>query len=301
MLPGEESERLQAHVAAWKAELKPQGAIEEYMCERIANTSWEIERIDRYITAKLNERVRYAQLDLDQAEAEEVEDLTRGLFWDPRGPIALYPHLRGPRIKSRISQPASVDDPLDPASIVRRLEGLYAGCRWLIDRWTDLRRLLEDDLKWQAPDRLKAIRMLGRQPMDLLADERVMMIYLCCDAMEPEAPTSLDDMIAEADAAEMKRIKERLKDRGGDWKKPASPEAGKAVLLGLIDQVMTALTVKLGAHRERREFEAAARRDLLAFDDSPEVESARRHRLAKERLLHTTIATYRKVRKLSQA
>ena len=52
------------------------------------------------------------------------------------------------------------------------------GCAWLLDRWGELRDVLEAGQKWQAPDRFKAIRLLGRQPLDMDEDARVMAIYL---------------------------------------------------------------------------------------------------------------------------
>ena len=74
--------------------------------------------------------------------------------------------------------------------MVNRLEGTALGCAWLLDRWDDLRELLEDGLKWQAPDRFKAIRLLGKQPLEAMDDERVMMIYLACGAMDPEGKST---------------------------------------------------------------------------------------------------------------
>jgi hypothetical protein len=296
VLPGESQEQLQEFIQRFKADLHPQCDTEEYFAQRAAIAAWELDRADRVIAARLNERVRYGLLDLEEAEADEVEDNARRLFWDPRGPIALYPHWRSFRV-TRISSPDSVDDPLNPARLVNRLEHLAAGCQWLIDRWTDLRNLLEDGLKWQAPDRLKAIRMLGRQPMDLLADERVLMIYLACDAMDPDGPTSLDDMRVETNDLEQARIKERVQGRGADRKKPADPEAGKAVLLALIERAASRLEVKLSAHRERKEFEKAMQRDLLAFDESAEGELIRRYQLGKDRQVHRAINALIKVRR----
>jgi hypothetical protein len=276
VLPGEEPDQLQQRVSVFKADFQPQNETEDYLVELAAIASWELQRCQRVIAAKLNERVRYRLLELGEAEADEVEDHARRLFWDPGGPIALYPHSRSLRL-TRISSPDSVEDPLNPARIVNRLEHLAGGFRWLLDRWIDLRNLLEDGLKWQAPDRLKAIRLLGRQPMDLLADERVLMIYLACDAMDPTGPTSLDDMRTETNDLELARIKERVQGRGGDWKKPASPGAGKAALLALIDRATSRLECKLSAHRERQEFEKAMQMDLLAFDDSADGELIRRY------------------------
>ncbi len=171
------------------------------------------------------------------------------------------------------------------------------GCQWLLDRWTDLRQILERKLKWQGPDRLRAIRLLGRQPMDLLTDERVLMIYLACDAMDPTAPTSLDDMMTETDDEDLERIKEGVRGRGADQMKPANPEAGRAALLALIAHVASRLEVKLSVHRERREFEKAMQMDLLAFDDSKEGELMRRYQLAKDREVHRAINALFKVRK----
>jgi hypothetical protein len=297
VLEGEDPEQLQQRISAFKADLKPQSETEDYLVELAAIASWELQRCHRVIAAKLNERVRYSLLDREEAEADEVEDNARRLFWDPRGPIALYPHWRGLRVTPRISAPDSVDDPLSPARLVNRLEHLAAGCRWLLDRWTDLRNLLEAGLKWQAPDRLKAIRMLGRQPMDLLADERVLMIYLACDAMDPTGPTSLDDMRTETNDLELERIKERVKGRGADWKKPADAEAGKAALLALIDRAVSRLEVKLSVHRERQAFEKAMQMDLLAFDDSADGELLRRYQLAKDREFHRALNALFKLRK----
>ncbi len=296
VLPGEPAEQLQIRIDAWKIDLGPRTPLEHYLVERTAVCSWQLDRADRALTSRLNERVNFGLFDLAEAETEEVEDLARQLFWDPRGPIALYPHFRGFRYKPRVSGDDSLDDPIQPGRIVNRLASLAAGCRWLLDRWAALRRLLEDNLLWQAPDRLRAIRLLGRQPMDALADERVLMIYLACDAMEPTAPTSLDDLLTETTDDELKLFKERVKGRGADRKKPASPEAGKAALIELIEQAVAPLAAKMAAHRAHQEFLESAPSDFFAFDDSPEGELIRRYRLAKGREFNRLLATYYKVR-----
>ncbi len=297
VLPTEDREGFKARAEAWSDELKPGSELELYIVERVVVASWQLDRCDRAIAAKLGELSRFGLFDLEEAETEEVEDLARQLFFDPRGPIALYPHFRGFRHKPRISGGDELNDPIQPARIVNRLASLYAGCQWLLDRWTDLRLLLEGDLKWQAPDRLKAIRLLGRQPMDALADDRVLMIYLACDAMEPTAPTSLDDLLTETTDDELKLFKDRVKGRGADRKKPASPEAGKAALLELIEQAVAPLAAKLTAHRAHQEFLKSAQSDLFAYDDSPAGELMRRYRLAKGREFNRLLSIYFKVRR----
>src|SRR5262249_19244582 len=92
VLPGEDPERLEARAAARKEELKPQGELQDYLVERAVHQSWQLDRIDRAIAAKLKLNASFGDLDRDQAETDEALDLGRQLFCDPRGPIALYPH-----------------------------------------------------------------------------------------------------------------------------------------------------------------------------------------------------------------
>src|SRR5262249_59746349 len=89
-------------------------------------------------------------------EAEDVAAWGRRLLWDPAGPLALYPHVGASDDPLRISWSGELDDPLEPAGIVRQLEASSAGCRWLIERWAELRALLESGRYWQAPAPLPA-------------------------------------------------------------------------------------------------------------------------------------------------
>ncbi len=301
VLPGEDPELLKSRTAAWTIELQPRNELEIYIVNRLVIASCQLDRCDRALSAKLTELIKFGPFDRDEAEADAVADLTRLLFWDPRGPYNLYPHFRGFRHKPRVSGSEDLADPVMPEKIVNRLASTYTGCRWLLNVWSDLRHLLEQDLNWQAPDRFRAIRLLGRQPMDLVCDERVLMIYLACDAMEPQAPTSIDDMLTEATDDEIKRIKERVRARGGDRKKPGSREAAKAVLLALIEQAVAPLAERMAVHQAHRDVLTAMQQDLLLFDDSPVGELMRRYRLAAGREFNRLLATYYKVRREADA
>src|SRR5947209_1470448 len=297
VLPGENAEALQERVEAWKDDLRPRGAVEDYLVERAAVVSWQVDRADRIIAARLTELMRYGPADRAVEDADEVADLARRLYWNPRGPLAVYPHSQGFRPTPRISWPDSVEDPLNPERIVNRLEATAGGCRWLLDRWGDLRKLLEDGLKWQAPDRLKAIRMLGRQPMDAPDDERVLSIYLACDAMDPGAPTSFKDLATELATDEAEAFGERVQGRDARGRKPADAAAGKAVLLAIAARATERLEALLCARRERQAAGLPGRLDGLAFDDSDDGERLRRYQLAHARSLISTINAIFKVRK----
>src|SRR5579885_254699 len=277
LLPGEDPEALRQRLDGFKETLRPRNPVEDALVERFAHATWRAQRADRAIAARLTHRMLHADAAELAAEVAEVEDLTRRLYWDPRGPLALYPHQRGFRPTPRISASETLDDPLDPARIVHRLEMTVTGCRWLLDRWGELRRRLEAGLKWQGPDRFKAIRMLGRQPMDAADDERVLLIYLACDAMSPGEATSLADLRCETTESEEERLGARIQGRAAAGRRPASPEAGRAALLGLVGAAVRRLEILLEGHLERRERLAAVRLARHSYDETKEGELARRY------------------------
>ena len=101
-----------------------------------------------------------------------------------------------PRLPTRpaTTRGPSLSWPLDPiysgypSHRVAALEATAVGRSWLRDRWLDLARILEQGRTWQPMDRVRAIRLLGKQPLDFVADEQVLSIYLACHAMDPDGP-----------------------------------------------------------------------------------------------------------------
>ena len=191
-------------------------------------------------------------------QAEEVVALGRRLYWDRVGPLCLYPHTAPATGEpQRVSDSGDPNDPDDPGRIVVRLEAMTLGCAWLLDRWGELRDILEDGLLWQPSDRLKAIRMLGRQPLEAVDDRRVMAIYLCCWTMDPEEQHEFTDLMSELAPQERTVYLDRLNARESMAAMPASPEAARAELLALIAAEEERLEAALAGHLEREEAEAA--------------------------------------------
>ena len=297
VLPGEDAAKLDARVAAWKQDVQPQTTMEDYLVERAAHVSWQLDRADRTIAARLTGLIADAPLNQAVEEADQVADLAFRLFWHPRGPIALYPQFPQLPVTPQTSRPETVENALNPARIVNRLEALPTGCQWLLDRWAELRKLLDDGLKWQPPDRLRTIRLLGRQPTDALDDERVLSIYLACNAMDPGGPPSFGDVVHEMDDAELKAFAERIAGRRARERQPAGPAAGQAALRAIIEQAVTRLQALVAGHRERQALSLPAGLDGQAFDDSVEGERMRRYQQTHSRALNSTIQTLFKVRK----
>ncbi len=217
-------------------------------------------------------------------QSDEILALGRRLFWDPLGPLPLYPHLGNSigRLFTRFSWSNEIDDPNEPARVVNRLESTAIGCAWLLDRWGELRVRLEDGWTLQPPERFKAIRLLGRQPMDAPQDDRVMMIYLACWAMDLDGPHGFQDLVNELHPAELKLWIARLDDREAMDRRPADRPSGKAELLKIVAEEEERLEEVLELHLERDE---AVGLEPLLFDDSDSGERLRRYQLACNRTL----------------
>ena len=167
------------------------------------------------------------------------------------------------------------------------------GCAWLLDRWGELQDVLDGGLKWQAPDRFKAIRLLGKQPTDPVLDPQVRRLYMAGWAMEPEAKHPFDDVSNEFHHGERVMFVERLDGRKARDEALESPEAGRTALVALVAEQVNHLEDLLARHLDR---DAAASVDRLEFDDSHAGELVRRYQMACNRTLVRVLQTYFKLR-----
>src|SRR5262249_33272496 len=93
VLPGEDPEAFQERVDPWKDVLGPRTAVEDFLAGQAAQLTWQLERANRAETARLAAHIHNAPHEELTRQTDEVLALGRRLFWDPRGPIALYPHF----------------------------------------------------------------------------------------------------------------------------------------------------------------------------------------------------------------
>ena len=232
ILPGEDTDAFQVRMDAWTNDLKPADDVERFLVRRAVQLSWQLERADRALAAR-DADARSAGAGRADELADEVAALGRRLFWDPRGPAFFYPQFEITLGAPRASPGrACIDDPDDPVRLLNRLESTAMGCAWLLDRWGELRDVLEAGQKWRAPDRFKAIRLLGRQPLDMEEDARVMAIYLNCSAMEPPEGLAFKDLGNELHWNEQKRFNEWAGQRGVLGRIPAERRDGEGGVAG---------------------------------------------------------------------
>jgi hypothetical protein len=304
VLPGEDPEVFQERIEAWTADLQPENDVEQYLVDRAAAVSWQLDRVDRADTARLAGIIRAAPAAEAHRQEEEAVVLGRRLFWDRRGPMALYPHydLRDELLAQRnprTSFSGLADDPDDPDRLVHRLESTAAGCQWMLNRWTELRDLLDQGYLWQSPDKLKAIRLLGHQPIDAADDTDVADIFLACWVLDPQNRTvdPFAELWKELLPGEENLYKPRLKGRESEDWLPEGEDAARGRLRKIVDRATTRLEALALAHRERAEADAADQAARLSFDASVEGERLRRYQMSCNRALFRTLDTLLKLRR----
>lgn len=319
--PMESDAEFDRRLDIWMVDLDARDDVERVMVRRAVAISFELDRLTRAAQAR-RAALGHTAAALRAARAEEVVVLGHRLFFDPVGPLGLYPHsaplpaasepkTTGDRIaqlEGRASRPAAAaeprrvshsgraDDPDDPAPIVIRLEATALGCAWLLDRWGELKDILQAGLVWQPHDRFKAVRLLGRQPLEAVDDPRVMSIYTYCWPMDPSEGHAFTDLTSELRVEEKAQFIFRLNAR--EPKVPEHPEAGRAALLALIAGEEERLEAVLSGHLERQDAELTA---LLAFDATPDGERLRKYEEKLDRALQRMIEGLRKRHKEADA
>jgi hypothetical protein len=297
VLPDEDGAAYRERLDAWTADLQPRNHIELSLVGQAVQATWQIERAERAEVARLAHNMRHAADEEEQQQEAEVNALGIRLFHDRwPGGIAAYPH------PSRdLARPVSLIDPNDetggPAGIVLRLESTAAGCRWLYDRFAELRAVLEKGQSWGSPDKLKAVRLLGRQPLEAAPDPEVAAIFLACHVIEPIFEDPFQELMYELDDTQKKSYRRWLNSRQAAALRPADKATAREVLLATVRRATSRLDGLFVMHQRRAEADRAEQADRLSFDTSPEGERLRRHVLSTGRALYRALDTFLKIRK----
>src|SRR5262249_1209800 len=135
----------------------------------------------------VNQHIRDSARAEHMGEQHDVLALGDRLFHDSQELWPLYPDpatKHWPRFR-RKEAPGSPDH---PARLVKALESAVTGCRWLLARWNELREKNLPGKSWTAYDKLKAIRLMGKQPLDVLSDPPgdMLMVFLACHEIDPK-------------------------------------------------------------------------------------------------------------------
>ena len=303
VLPTEDFGQYEQEANAWKLSWQPRNPVEEFLVDRIVNLSWQAKRIDRAQTARLATRVHRREVDAADRQQETVIDLGQRLFQDSCGPQAL---LLGRTMAESIPDgdtPSNSNDSVDedhPALLINQLQGTGAGCQWLLDQWAVLRALLERGVPWLAPDKLKAVRLLGQRPIDAFDSVEVARLYLASHVLLNRDGDPFQEIMNGLDPEESLVFASYMQHRRYDALVPKDAAAARQWLLELADRITEQLRVKAEAHRALAELDAAYAADRLSWDDTDEGERLRRYELTCNRTLLRMFELLLKVRRTGE-
>ena len=262
ILPGEDAGAFQTRLDGWTRELNPRDEVERFLVGHAVRMSWQLDRAQRAIDAAMAD----AQIAASDRVTKQADDV-----------LALGLRL----LHSCLSISPYPGDTEDPMRLVNRLESCVIGCAWLLDRWDDLRRTLEDGGTWQRDDRIRAIRLLGHRPINLVDDDRVLLVYVYCIAMDPVQPSELTAIAESMDASSKAQFLMRVKERKLLIPYPEDATAARASLLELIAEEERRLEELMNTHRALEEAAMAG----SVIDASLEGERVRRYQIACDRAL----------------
>ena len=281
VLPTEDFGEYESKCQAWKLSLQPRNPAEEFLVNRLVKLAWQSDRIDRAHTARLNRRICFTMIEEADQEQEQVIELGQKLFQDACGPVALHLQHKTSELcpdgetSFRISDYADNED--QPVRLVHRLQTTITGCDWLLKQWTGLRNLLEQGISWLAPDKLKAVRLLGRHPIDAFDSTDVARVYLASHLLRNQEGDPFQDILDNLAPDEVPVYEEFLKLRNYSALAPHDSSAARQMLLDIIDRASAAVQDKAGLLREVAEIDARSAAHRLSWDDTPEGERLRRY------------------------
>ena len=301
VLPDEDPQILEDRRAAWRACLLPGDDVEERLVDDAVVYTWQQDRARRGQASRISANVTNYGVDQGQTNAKEVEDLGRRLFKDRQGPLVFYPDVDDRfdcnRDPSTSFAGKGRDDPDRPGDLVLSLQSTLMGCEWMLDEWGKLKAILDKGQPWVSSDKLKAVRLLGKQPFDAIDDRDVAMVFLASFVLKPDKSSWYWEIATELAGRDIKRFRNSAAARELDSLKPEDAAKAREALVGIIERATERLTKTAEAHRERARVMAALAPDILAFDDTPDGERLRRFDLASGRGLARSLGELRRHRR----
>ena len=268
LLPGDDPEEYQARIDDLKQDLGTRNRYEEQQVERAVQAAWMADRAIRSETAWLTERMltepaaQVLKLTLD------ADSLFQRLMFDRRGPTEMYASRDYEHKQPRTSASGEPVDEDRPFRVVAQLEATVPGCQVLLKTWGQLGGVLRRGRGWQSPDKLKAIRLLGFQPMDALSSDEVAVIFLAAHVIEPQSRYAFQELRCEIPEDQFKQFKARVERREFEEITPPDATAARAVLLEIVDTATERLRKLEAEHQRVADQLEPLQQDILRRDRS---------------------------------
>ena len=179
VLLDEDAQALEDRRLAWRIRLAPGDAVEERLVDDAVVYTWMQDRARRAQAGRINANITNHGVDQRLANEKDVDELGRRLFKDRMGPLVFYPSVSIDDLFDYSRDPSTSfagngkedDDPDRPGVLVLSLQATLLGCEWMLGEWAKLKAIIDAGQSWLSSDKLKAVRLLGKQPFDAI-DER---------------------------------------------------------------------------------------------------------------------------------
>ena len=259
VLRDEDAQVLEDRRAAWRACLLPGDDVEARLLDDAVIATWHQDRARRAQAGRINANIANYGVDQGLTNEKEVEDLGRRLFKDREGPLVLYPSPpyaerfefnRRPST-SFVGMGKEDDDPDRPAVLVLSLKSTLLGCEWMLGEWAKLKAIIDQGQPWLSSDKLKAVRLLGKQPFDAIDERDVAMVFLASFVLKPDKSSWYWEISMELAAKDSRRFLNNAAARELESLKPEDAARAREALLGIISRATERLTKKAEAHQKR--------------------------------------------------
>ncbi len=276
---GEAGEAFQVMADAHLADFQPRNSVELEFCTTFTLAAWRRRRCVATEAAMTNQYIRDSRRAEVIVERHEVLSLGDRLFFDSQELWQIYPD---PSIKfcamsrRRNSVPGGPDL---PSRLVAELESTYEGCRWLLDQWYELRKRHQSVGSWQAIDIFKAIRLMGKQPLDILEDPagELMDIFLRATRSTEKIKARLASCAARSPTTSIPWCSSGWNSWIPTLARLFDEYHAQSILDHLIDGHTRRMERLVKKRHVQARAEAAGRKRRLAFDPGEEADKVRRY------------------------
>ena len=197
VLPGEDPAELQATIDVYKTGEKVRTVAEGHLATLAAMAYWRCMRANRLEVHRVTGDFVMRSRAVAARERLAAEGLGDRLLFDRRGPSQLYPSRDYEHKEPRTSDSGVADDPDQPGKLVIQLEATRAGRQWLRERLGEVRKPIDSGEGWISCQKLMAVRLLGKQPLDALRDHEVARVFLASHAIRPAFKSAFRELRCE--------------------------------------------------------------------------------------------------------
>jgi hypothetical protein len=252
-----------------------------------------VEDFERVRAARIQYRRTYFE---EAGERDETEAAKVG--WKLRVDECRLDHARTPdppieRGGGDLS-PAVEELTSSPARLVAELESTAAGCRWLCQRWGEIRGSLDIGRRWYVRDAFTMIRLMGRTPRDVLELSEVAEVFLASHALDRRARNPFAVLEGALSLAEARDLVRGLGPRVKPSREEGDAEQARQTLLAMVERAIAHLLAKTKEHEDRAKSDEGRMAAEREFDTSPQAVGLKRYEQACQRSLKESVSSFRK-------